>query len=48
MPHLPVAPLLGLTPMPLKFYGILAAIVFMYVLAAELAKRLFYRAEARK
>jgi Mg2+-importing ATPase len=48
MPHFPLAPLLGLTPMPPKFYAIVAAIVLLYVIAAEIAKRIFYRAAARK
>ncbi len=48
MPHFPLAPLLGFTPMPAKFYAIVAAIVLLYVIAAEIAKRIFYRAAARK
>lgn len=33
----------GFTPMPWAFLGVLAAILALYVLAAELAKRAFYR-----
>jgi len=43
LPFLPFAPLLGLTPLPLLFLALLALIVAMYILSAELAKRLFYR-----
>ncbi len=46
MPHFRLAPLLGFTPMPAKFYAIVAAIVLLYVIAAEIAKRVFYRAAA--
>ena len=48
MPHFRLAPLLGFTPMPAKFYAIVAAIVLLYVIAAEIAKRVFYRAAAWK
>jgi Mg2+-importing ATPase len=44
IPHFPVAPLLGFTPMPGKFYAIVATIVLVYVVAAEITKRTFYRA----
>jgi Mg2+-importing ATPase len=47
MPRFQLAPLLGFTPMPAKFYVILATIVVLYVLAAEIAKRAFYRATAK-
>jgi Mg2+-importing ATPase len=43
LPFLPFAPLLGLTPLPLFFLALLALIVAMYIVSAELAKRLFYR-----
>jgi len=43
MPVLPVAPLLGLTPLPPPFLGLVAVIVAMYVISGELAKRFFYR-----
>jgi Mg2+-importing ATPase len=43
LPFLPVAPLLGLTPLPLSFLALLALIVAMYIVSAELAKQLFYR-----
>jgi Mg2+-importing ATPase len=43
LPFLPFAPVLGLTPLPLPFLALLALIVAMYIVSAELAKRLFYR-----
>ena len=43
LPFLPFAPLLGLTPLPLSFLPLLALIVAMYIVSAEVAKRLFYR-----
>jgi Mg2+-importing ATPase len=43
LPFLPVAPLLGMTPLPLLFLALLGLIVVMYIAAAELAKRVFYR-----
>ncbi len=43
LPFLPVAPLLGMTPLPLSFLALLGLIVVMYIASAELAKRVFYR-----
>jgi len=42
MPFLPFAPLLGLTPLPPHFLGLVAVIVAMYIISGELAKRIFY------
>jgi Mg2+-importing ATPase len=42
LPYLPLAAPLGLTPMPLSFLLLLAAILTGYVLTAELVKRRFY------
>lgn len=42
LPLLPLAAPLGLTPMPLSFIFLLAAILAGYVLTAELAKKQFY------
>ena len=42
LPVLPIAAPLGLTPMPLSFLVLLAAILAGYVLTAELAKKYFY------
>src|SRR5262249_21722235 len=33
---------LGFAPLPLRFYGLLGAIVALYVVSAELVKRRFY------
>jgi P-type Mg2+ transporter len=43
LPYTPLRGILGLTPMPWPFLGVLAAILALYILAAELAKRAFYR-----
>jgi Cation transporter/ATPase, N-terminus len=44
VPHLPFAPLLGFEPVPTRFYPIIGLIVIAYVAAAEVTKRVFYRA----
>lgn len=43
LPYAPGAALLGLTPLPASLLAILLFIVALYVVAAELAKRMFYR-----
>ena len=43
LPFLPFAPLLGLTPLPPRFLGLVAVIVALYIVSGELAKRVFYR-----
>jgi len=43
-PYLPFAGRLGFQPLPAHFYPIIALIIFAYIVAAELAKLLFYRA----
>ncbi|UVT18733.1 MAG: magnesium-translocating P-type ATPase [Nitrospira sp.] len=42
LPYAPIAAPLGLTPMPLSFLLLLAAILVSYILTAELVKRRFY------
>jgi len=42
LPILPIATPLGMTPMPLSFLFLLAAILAGYILSAELAKKYFY------
>ena len=42
LPYMPIAAPFGLTPMPLSFLFLLAAILAGYVLTAELVKRKFY------
>jgi Mg2+-importing ATPase len=46
-PYLPFAGVLGFQPMPARFYPIIALIVVAYIVAAELAKLLFYRTNRR-
>ena len=43
LPFLPFAPLLGLTPLPPLFLGLVAVIVALYIVSGELTKHLFYR-----
>jgi P-type Mg2+ transporter len=43
LPYLPFASILGFTPLPLKYLGVAAAIVTLYIISGELAKQLFYR-----
>lgn len=42
LPYRPIATALGLTPMPVSFLMLLAAILAGYIVTAELAKRHFY------
>jgi Mg2+-importing ATPase len=46
-PYLPFARVLGFQPMPAHYYQIIAAIILAYIVAAEFAKLLFYRAARR-
>ncbi|WP_213767691.1 magnesium-translocating P-type ATPase [Caballeronia sp. dw_19] len=43
LPYFPYASLLGLAPVPLKYLAAIAAIVAVYICAAEVTKRIFYR-----
>jgi Mg2+-importing ATPase len=43
IPHVPFATVLGFGMMPPHFYPILGVIILVYVIAAEAAKRVFYR-----
>lgn len=47
LPYTAIAPLLGFTPLPQRFLGIMALIVLAYGLSAELAKRWFYNQHAK-
>lgn len=47
LPFTPVGAMVGLVPLPAVFFGILAAMVFVYLLAVEGVKQLFYRRLAR-
>ncbi len=42
LPYLPVAGLLGFTPLPFCFYLIIGVIIMAYIITVELAKRVFY------
>ena len=47
LPFTGLAHLLGFTPLPVKFFLLLAGLVVVYLLLVELAKTRFYRAPAR-
>jgi hypothetical protein len=48
LPYSPLAPLLGLVPLPPVFLVALGPIVLLYVVAAKAAKSVFYRREERR
>ncbi len=43
LPFSPLAPLLGFTPLPLEFFGLLALLTGAYLAAVQWAKRAFHR-----
>jgi Mg2+-importing ATPase len=43
LPYLPLAAAFGFTPVPVSFFLALGAILVLYILAAEAAKRIFYK-----
>ena len=43
LPYTPLAHLLGLTPLPMYVLGIIFGIIVVYLLSAEIVKRIFYR-----
>ena len=43
LPYTPLRGILGFTPMSWSFLGVLAAILALYIVTAELAKKAFYR-----
>jgi Mg2+-importing ATPase len=45
LPYSPLSGILGLAPMPGSFLSALGVILVLYIVAAELAKRIFYRRE---
>jgi len=45
LPFTPLAPLFGFTPIPARFLGAMSLIVCGYLMAAETAKRWFYRSK---
>ncbi len=42
-PYTPLAAVFGFKPLPVSFFPLLAAIVVLYVMSAEIAKKLFYK-----
>jgi len=47
LPYLMPVSLFGFTPLPVSFLLIMASIVVLYVLSAEVAKHFFYHTAAR-
>lgn len=43
LPYTPVGEMLGFTRLPVSFYPLLAGILLLYIVSAELTKKLFYR-----
>ncbi len=43
LPYSPFGALLGFTPLPLSLPALIGGIAVLYILATELAKRLFYQ-----
>jgi len=43
LPYLPVAVAFGFRPVPVSFFPALGAILILYILSAEIVKRMFYR-----
>jgi len=41
-PYLPIAAAFGFRPVPASFFPALVAILVLYILSAEVAKRIFY------
>ena len=42
LPYTPLGALFEFIPIPMEFIALMAAIVLLYVLSAEVAKRMFY------
>lgn len=43
LPYTPLAPLFGFRPLSLEFLGMIGLIMVLYITAAEVAKKVFYR-----
>lgn len=43
LPYTELGRLFGFTSMPLEFFPVLVGILFLYIVTAEIAKKLFYR-----
>jgi P-type Mg2+ transporter len=48
LPYSPLSGILGLAPMPASFLGALGGILALYIVAAELTKRAFYRLQLNR
>ena len=48
LPYTPLGPIFEFVAMPLSFYGAIAIIVLLYILMVEIAKKIFYRLEAKR
>ena len=48
LPFTPLAAMLGFTPLPLEFFGLLAGLMIVYLVLVEVVKRWFYRRLARQ
>jgi Mg2+-importing ATPase len=47
LPYTPLAKLFGFRPLPLEFLGMIGLIMVLYITAAEVAKKVFYRHNRR-
>ena len=47
LPFSPLGPLLGFTPLPVVFFLVLIALVVVYLILIEIAKKSFYAAAER-
>jgi P-type Mg2+ transporter len=45
LPFTGLAPYLGFTPLPLAYFGVLAAVLVTYLMTVELGKQWFYKRE---
>ena len=43
LPYAELSRVFGFTPMPLEFLPVLAGILFLYIVTAEVAKKIFYQ-----
>ena len=48
LPYTPLSGILGFTPMPWSFLGALGVILALYIVSAELAKRVFYQRSSHR
>ena len=43
LPYSPFSAIMGFTPVPWLYLGVMGMIVGLYIVSAEMAKKLFYR-----